>query len=81
MSLTILICRMGLGKTFVGSEKMMQLDSKVNLVICQKSKVDDWVDHFKCNYHIVPFDLTKKGRIEGFMLWNEGRPEHIGIKN
>lgn len=72
---------MGLGKTFVGSEKMMQLNSKVNLVICQKSKVDDWVDHFKCNYHIVPFDLTKKGRIEGFMLCNEGRPEHIGIKN
>ena len=34
---------MGLGKTFVGSEKMKQLGAKVNLVICQKSKIDDWV--------------------------------------
>ena len=31
---------MGLGKTFTGSEKMMQLDARVNLIICQKSKVN-----------------------------------------
>lgn len=36
---------MGLGKTYTGSEKMVQLNSRVNLVICQKSKVDDWVEH------------------------------------
>ena len=30
---------MGLGKTFVGSEKMRQLAAKVNLIICQKSKI------------------------------------------
>ena len=41
---------MGLGKTFAGSEKMVQLDAKVNLVICQKSKVQDWCDHFKEHY-------------------------------
>lgn len=27
----------GLGKTFVGSEKLRQLGNKVNLVVCQKS--------------------------------------------
>ena len=32
---------MGLGKTFVGSEKLKELNSKTNLLICQKSKVDD----------------------------------------
>jgi len=37
---------MGLGKTFIGSEKIKQLNSPVNLVVCQKSKVQDWVDHF-----------------------------------
>lgn len=37
---------MGLGKTFVGSEKMMSLETPVNLLICQKSKVQDWMDHF-----------------------------------
>lgn len=41
---------MGLGKTFTGAEKMYQLGTKVNLVICQKSKVDDWCDHFRTHY-------------------------------
>ena len=41
---------MGLGKTFVGAEKLMQLNADINLVICQKSKVNDWVEHFKNNY-------------------------------
>lgn len=61
---------MGLGKTFVGAEKMMQLGSKVNLVICQKSKIDDWVEHFKNNYNIIPLNYTQvhKGWIDdGFI--------------
>ena len=41
---------MGLGKTFVGSEKMHMLGARVNLVVCQKSKVQDWVEHFIENY-------------------------------
>ena len=51
---------MGLGKTFVGSEKMKQLGARVNLVICQKSKVDDWVQHFKEYYGFKVYDLTNK---------------------
>lgn len=50
---------MGLGKTYSGAEKMMQIGNIVNLVICQKSKISDWVDHFKSNYtycHVL--DLT-----------------------
>lgn len=38
---------MGLGKTFVGSEKMIQLGSHLNLLICQKSKIQDWIEHFR----------------------------------
>lgn len=41
---------MGLGKTFVGSEKLKELHAKVNLVVCQKSKIQDWVDHFRTYY-------------------------------
>lgn len=41
---------MGLGKTFVSSEKMKELDENTNLVICQKSKINDWVEHFKTYY-------------------------------
>ena len=55
---------MGLGKTFVGSEKMIQIGNKVNLLICQKSKINDWVNHFETYYKdSKPFflidDLTK----------------------
>ena len=53
---------MGLGKTFIGSEKMNQLGSKVNLIICQKSKINDWIEHFMDNYgyKLVVYDLTNK---------------------
>jgi SNF2 family DNA or RNA helicase len=52
---------MGLGKTFVGSEKAVRMERKINLVICQKSKVQDWVDHFKTHYpYYKAFDLTDK---------------------
>lgn len=50
---------MGLGKTFVGAEKMYQLGKKTNLLICQKSKIDDWVEHFKTYYpDYAVIDLT-----------------------
>ena len=49
---------------------MIQLGAKVNLVICQKSKVDDWIDHFKSNYSQVDdiycYDLTNKRYFECF---------------
>lgn len=52
---------MGLGKTFVGAEKLMQLGSKINLVICQKSKIQDWIDHFEIYYPDgLILDLTDK---------------------
>lgn len=58
---------MGLGKTFVGAEKMYLLNNDVNLVICQKSKIDDWVEHFNTYYpDYAVFDLTKKNRAVRF---------------
>ena len=66
---------MGLGKTFVGSEKMLQLNKRVNLVICQKSKVNDWVEHFKQYYAVYAYDLTNKKDFTDFMFYaprNEG---------
>lgn len=47
---------------------MMRLDAKVNLVICQKSKIDDWVQHFRTYYgcDMDVFDLTGKHQIEWF---------------
>lgn len=54
-------------KTYIGSEKVKDLKSKVNLVICQKSKVNDWVQHFENNYHFKVLDLTKQGQLNDFL--------------
>lgn len=51
---------------------MVQLDNKINLVICQKSKIDDWVEHF-INYYgdeLTVWNLTNKKEFVSFMLWN-----------
>ncbi|AUJ74212.1 helicase SNF2 [Staphylococcus epidermidis] len=59
---------MGLGKTFVGSEKLWELNSPYNLVICQKSKLEDWYQHFKeyysDDYKVILFDREKLEYIE-----------------
>lgn len=56
---------MGGGKTFIGSEKMKELGKKVNLVICQKSKVADWVEHFREYYpELKVFDATSSKKDE-----------------
>ena len=59
---------MGLGKTFTGSEKMMSYGNKVNLVVCQKSKIKDWVNHFKSHYKVDVWNLTNKTEFECFFF-------------
>ena len=61
---------MGLGKTFTGSEMMKRFDCTVNLIVCQKSKVEDWVNHFRMNYSYIPeftYDLTSKKQFDVFL--------------
>ena len=77
---------MGLGKTFVGSEKLIQLKARMNLVICQKSKIKDWKKHFEEFYpYVIISDLTTKQGYEYFRLANEGKTQligfHVGIVN
>lgn len=78
---------MGLGKTFTGAEKMMQLGAKINLVICQKSKIDDWMEHFKSNYSIntIIIDLTKPKDFESVLSFINNCKSHgnifIGVIN
>lgn len=64
---------MGLGKSYAGSEKLAQLGAKVNLVVCQKSKIADWVDHFKDNYpkqfHVL--DLTTDTGMVAFFEYQQ----------
>lgn len=79
---------MGLGKTFVGSEKMYQFGLVTNLLICQKSKIKDWIEHFEKYYPGVRvYDLTKKKELEEFITHDvawanyHGGTVSIGIIN
>jgi SNF2 family DNA or RNA helicase len=77
---------MGLGKTFVGAEKLIDLGAKVNLVICQKSKIEDWKSHFFDNYKdISVYDLTDKKEFPLFIQYvtyqHEFTPVIIGFIN
>lgn len=67
---------MGLGKTFVGAEKMHRLNNKVNLLVCQKSKVNDWLDHFETYYDYEVHDLTKN--LDEFF---ESDKQRVGVIN
>lgn len=69
---------MGLGKTFLGSEKIMSFNNLVNLVVCQKSKVDDWIKHFQRYYDIGVYDLTSKDSIA---LFTSSMNRRVGIIN
>lgn len=73
---------MGLGKTYVGSEKMTRLQAPVNLVVCQKSKIDDWVEHFLEYYPSwYVFDLTKKQAFETYVNSFSESEHLIGVIN
>lgn len=78
---------MGLGKTFIGAEKAHSLlkDTKCILVVCQKSKVEDWFNHFADNYtDCAIYDLTQKAdSIDRWFLDMTGAPttNYVGIIN
>lgn len=60
---------MGLGKTYIGSEKMKELGSKINLIVCQKSKIQDWLNHFEENYDTltaIAVNITNKDDFDFF---------------
>ncbi|BDR67228.1 helicase SNF2 [Clostridium tetani] len=79
---------MGLGKTFVGSEKLKELHANTNLVICQKSKLDDWKEHFEKYYSEYNTFIYSKTRnippksvviINYDLVWR--RPELAELEN
>lgn len=63
---------MGLGKTYVASEKAKELNKPV-LVVCQKSKIKDWVEHFQANYDlpvtVINYELI--WRREAYRSWTD----------
>lgn len=66
---------MGLGKTFVGGEKLKEMNALQNIVICQKSKVQDWIEHLEKYYNGDYFilNLTVKKDCDLFRTIVEGK--------
>ena len=77
----------GLGKTFVGAEKAMSLNKDI-LIVCQKSKIDDWKEHF-FKYYIDKtkcdesgawcYDLTSRTEMD--MFFHSRYRIRIGVIN
>ena len=81
---------MGLGKTFIASEKMKELGENLALIICPKSVIDTWVNHIKTYYpeYYVTTDtaigtLPKNKKsvivINYDLIWR--RPQYEYLKN
>lgn len=60
MNKTAYYLDMGLGKTFVATEKAEELGTNIILVVCQKSKLEDWEDHFNEFYPKYETIIYKK---------------------
>lgn len=67
---------MGLGKTYLGSEALKRFDCDTSLIVCQKSKIDDWTQHMKTHYTYEVFDLTKD--LSNFL---ECETQKVGVIN
>lgn len=50
LRITLTWANNGLGKTFIGAEKLVQFRNTHSLVVCQKSKLTDWLEHFRTYY-------------------------------
>ncbi len=63
---------MGLGKTFIASEKANTLNKQV-LVICQKSKIKDWEQHFSSYYKltVTVINYDKVWRRPEYLEWTD----------
>ena len=63
----------------------MQLGANINLVVCQKSKIDDWIEHFN-NYYLYEHslyavDLTNKNGFYDFNVQLVNELPVVGIIN
>ena len=73
---------MGGGKTFIGSEQIARFGNDLNVIICQKSKIQDWVEHMKEYYpEYTTFDLTKNKEAETFYNLAEEHIPVVGVIN
>ena len=63
---------MGLGKTFVGSEKSISIGNDIIIVVCQKSKLQEWIDHYNEYYsdEYNIFNVAKKVNRKKFNSYN-----------
>lgn len=60
---------------------MHELGAAVNLVVCQKSKIQDWIEHIYKYYgnNLMVFDLTRKDQFTDF--FNAYEYDRVGVIN
>lgn len=79
---------MGLGKTFVASEKMKELDERLAIIVCPKSVVDTWENHISLyypTYQVTKYEIPKDLTIPSVIIVNYDliwrRKEFLSLSN
>lgn len=57
---------------------MKQLGNSINLLVCQKSKINDWIEHFEKYYDLTVYNLTNKNELKVFTCLP---PNSVGVIN
>lgn len=60
---------------------MKALGNETNLIICQKSKITDWIDHIKEYYNYPVYDLTVSKQMQAFYQAYLQHNTAVGIIN
>lgn len=72
---------MGLGKTYLATEKMKEIGNNLNIIVCQKSKIVDWINHVDENYEEYDwYDLTNQKSMNVFLGLSDNYPV-VGVIN
>lgn len=73
---------MGLGKTFVASEKAKQLNKWMTVVVCQKSLIETWVNHYQLYYpHYNVMDMTQPQNMDDLYQGLDVNQQHVLVVN
>ena len=61
---------------------MDDLGANINLIVCQKSKIEDWIDHIKEYYaEYLVLNLTNLCGMKAFLSWSHTNMKIVGIIN
>lgn len=76
-----LFWKMGRGKTYGGLDRADQYGDATVLIVCQKSKIEDWLQAVSDFYGETAFNLRKEKEFNSFLVNHENGDLTVGVIN